>query len=136
MNSTQDPAARLAAKLGLHAGCRLLVLGAPEEYREDRLPLPAGILRVGDRADYLDCCLLFTRERGDLGDELPALAARLAPEGILWVAWPREAADLSMETLRQWGKGAGLRAGGTVELDERWRALEMKSRGDERPPAA
>ncbi len=93
----------LAEKIGIQPGHRVVLRHAPACWR---IPdLPSDIVIAGDEPELADIVLAFYRERADLADEAPALAAALAPGAMLWIAWPRRAgghvSDIADNALRE-----------------------------------
>jgi hypothetical protein len=100
----------LPKKLGIRERARVLVVRAPGDFRLTGLPDGVQLLRAA-RSD-LDVVLLFTTSLGDLERRFPRLAAALAPDGRLWVVWPKKAAgiqtDLTFDSVQRTGLDAGL----------------------------
>jgi hypothetical protein len=120
----------LAKKLGIRAGHRVLVDGAPEGFETDTLgPLPDGALvhRRAGRAAY-DVVLVFRESRLALERTLDRDIARAAPPaGRLWIAWPKRASgvvtDLSDGVVREAGLAAGVVDTKVCAIDVTWSGL-------------
>jgi hypothetical protein len=83
----------LPRKLGIAAGSRVLLDGAPERF--DLGELPAGVTvhrRAG--ADPYDVVLCFCPDSARLRSRWAALHGRTTLAGALWIAWPKRAAGI------------------------------------------
>ncbi|MEA3203750.1 MAG: hypothetical protein QOI63_1429 [Thermoplasmata archaeon] len=90
-------------KLGLRAGLRVQCLALPADLQADidRLAL------AGARAN-LDLLLLGVEKPADL-DRIAALRDRLAPDGALWVVYPKGRKDPGETDVIGAGRNAGLK---------------------------
>ena len=132
--------APLARKLGIKAGHRVVLDGAPDGWRIPELPAGAELGRGGDgRADVV---VAFFREAADLAERLPELGGRIFPGGAVWVAWPRRAAghtsDILEQTIRDVALPSGLVDVKVAALDHDWSGLRLvwrkELRGGSWPP--
>ena len=119
----------LAKKLGIKPGMRVVALGAPADYPALLDPIPEGAT-VNDELE-VDASFVhfFTTERAVLEAELPRLEDALAPDGILWISWPKKAAridtDLDGNVVRQLGLDAGLVDVKVCAVDATWSGLRF-----------
>jgi hypothetical protein len=125
----------LAAKLGIKAGIRLVVLHAPWDYAATVVP-PAGTplsTRLGTTATFVH---LFVRRRSELERTLPRIAKALADTGMLWVSWPKKssgvATDVTEDLIRAPGLANGLVDVKVCAVDEIWSGLKFVRRLSER----
>src|SRR5919201_1235346 len=123
----------LPKKLGIKDGSRVALQGAPEGF--------ADVLGVKPRTrGELDVVVLFSTKRGELTRAFAPLARRLAPEGGLWIAWPKKASkvesDLSFEAVQGVGLDAGLVDNKSCSIDETWQALRFVYRLADRPTSS
>jgi len=122
----------LGEKIGLKAGQRVALLGAPPEFPAALEPLPGELAFVGARAAAVDVAILFAREAARLEPAFAAAAGRLAPGGMLWVAWPKKAAkqptDLTEDVVRRIGLAAGLVDVKVCAMTEVWSGLKFLRR--------
>ncbi|HYG71110.1 MAG TPA: DUF3052 domain-containing protein [Actinomycetota bacterium] len=125
----------LPRKLGIREGSRVTLIGAPRGFSLD--PAPRGAV-VGPRlrAD-LDVALLFVTRRADLERRFADLARGLAPDGRLWVAWPKKAAgvetDLTFAIVQRHGLDAGLVDNKSASIDDVFQGLQFVIRVADRP---
>jgi hypothetical protein len=123
----------LPQKLGIKEGSRVALQGAPDGF--------AAALGVEPRLrGELDVIVLFARRGGELTRAFAPLARRLAPDGGLWIAWPKKSAqvesDLSFETVQGIGLEAGLVDNKSCSIDETWQALRFVYRLEDRPASS
>ena len=126
----------LSRKLGIvRADQRVALLGAPDSVRA-RVAQESGA-RLGSRlrAD-LDVIVLFARDRVTLERRLPALRRSLAPDGGLWLAWPKRSSGyetgLTENVLRELVLPTGLVDNKVCAVDELWSALRFVIRRADR----
>lgn len=126
----------LIQKLGARSGDRIRLEGAPPRFREQLEPLPdeSRVEREGD-GPY-DLIVLFSRDEGALRERFPEMAARLRPDGGLWVAWPKQASgvetDLKFDRVQAVGLEAGLVDNKICAVDETWSGLRFVVRREDR----
>jgi hypothetical protein len=131
MSPTGYSGTPLPAKLGIKAGSRVLLDGAPDELGLE--PLPDGV-RLNRRpgADPYDVVLLFTPESARLHDRWPRLVPRLETAGRLWVCWPKKSSgvptDLTENVIRDYGLEQGLVDVKVCAVDETWSGLAFVRR--------
>jgi hypothetical protein len=125
----------LPAKLGIAAGTRVLLDGAPPGLPLE--PLPAGVTphRRPGREPY-DVVLLFAPGAARLHARWPALAARLTTAGRLWVCWPKKSSgvptDLTEDVVRGFGLARGLVDVKVCAVDATWSGLAFVRRRKDR----
>ena len=68
----------LADKLGIEAGMRIAILGAPRSYRSTLGALPDGVSVTATPRGPLPLIHFFTKQRAVLGKRFPALKRALA----------------------------------------------------------
>lgn len=125
----------LAKKLGIKAGHRVAVLGAPAGFE---IPdLPEGVDVTDGPPEPWDLALSFHDERADLEAELPRLMAALVVDGSLWVAWPKKASklptDITEDAVREVALPTGLVDNKVCAIDETWSGLRLVLRKELRP---
>jgi hypothetical protein len=121
-----------ARKLGLKAGMRVSILGAPPGWSLDDPP-PVETVVPGAPADLI---LLFAREAAGLESRLLELGSLIRPAGSLWVAWPRKAAghvsDVTENLIRDSVLPHGLVDVKVAAIDDDWSGLKIVWRLSER----
>jgi hypothetical protein len=99
----------LPQKLGLAEGQRVAFLHAPKDWDSIIGPMPADVQRFAKPADDLDLAVLFVTESAKLAKEFPELTERMAPGGMIWVAWPKKAAKMDTDVDENVVREIGLR---------------------------
>jgi hypothetical protein len=117
----------LPQKLGIKAGHRVLLVGAPDGF--DLGPLPdVDLHRRAGRTPY-DVVLLFCTDLRRLEKEFVPQAARLVSNGGLWAAWPKRSSgvptDLDENRIRAVGLAAGLVDNKVCAIDATWSGLRF-----------
>jgi hypothetical protein len=118
----------LPRKLGIKPGARVAVLGP------GTIP---GVEARSRLAPDLDVIVCFLRSRADLEKRLPRLQASLAPDGGLWLAWPKRSSgidtNLTDTALREIVLPTGLVDNKVCAIDETWSGLRFVLRRELRP---
>lgn len=123
-------------KLGLKAGTRVLTVNAPAGYRKLLAGLPDDVTFTTKPTPPLGFVHLFVTTRAALESELPALLADLAPDGTIWVSWPKKASgvatDVTEDTIREVALPTGLVDVKVCAVDITWSALKLVLRRENR----
>jgi hypothetical protein len=119
----------LVKKLGIAQGARVAILGAPDGFDATLGELPDGVVvtrRLGGRRDVV---LAFVTERAALAGRLDALRAAIAPDGMIWVAWPKKASrmptDITEDVVREVVLPTGLVDVKVCAIDDTWSGLKV-----------
>lgn len=127
----------LAHKLGIKPGTTIAILGGPRGYRATLGPLPEKSRVTRALRPGLALVQYFTKSRGELATRFPALARSLAPDGALWVSWPKGSSgvrtDLTENVVREIGLAAGLVDVKVCAVDQTWSGLKFVRRLRDRP---
>ena len=117
----------LVKKIGIKPGHRLAILNSPQGFEKELTPLPEGVRNGGGAP--LDVAILFAADQAALKNNLSKLAKKLAPAGMLWVAWPKMssgvATDLREGLVRELGLAAGLVDIKICAVNEVWSGLKF-----------
>lgn len=126
----------LVQKLGIKAGHRLLLLGAPEDFDTTLGPLPEGVTVRRAARGTADVVLLFTTKRALLEARIDALGATVFPDGAIWVAWPKQASklptDMTEHVVREVCLPRGLVDNKVCAFDDIWSGLRVVHRVERR----
>jgi len=87
----------LVQKLGIKPGFRIFVGHAPAAYEDIVGKLPAGVTIVSRLKAPLDMVHLFALEAAGLEKRLSACRAAIAPDGMVWVSWPKKASGVATD---------------------------------------
>jgi hypothetical protein len=129
----------LVRKLGIKPDARVGVIGEPAGFGATLGELPVGVEVRRVARGPLDVIVAFFSRRSDLERRLPALKRALAPDGGLWIAWPKRASgvatDVTDNAVRELGLAAGLVDNKVCAIDEIWSGLRLVYRLRDRPQA-
>jgi hypothetical protein len=130
----------LADKLGLKRGMRCWFHNMPESVRKTIDPGAAQVEEQPTASDGLQYAHLFVTEREKLERELAALQPLMAPNGFIWVSWPKKAAkvetDLTEDVIREIALPRGLVDTKVCAVDETWSGLKLMIRKENRSAIA
>lgn len=119
----------LFKKLGIKEGFRVAMIDAPPRFRSELTGLPDGVKFVPSTTSNLDLILFFVKSQRELIRKFPQLALKLAPAGMMWIAWPKKASgvntDLSDNSVREIGLNAGLVDVKVCAVNEIWSGLKF-----------
>src|SRR5581483_9842043 len=119
----------LSQKLGIKPGFRIFADGPPKPYRDIVGELPDGAKAVARATASLDMVHLFVTEAAGLAGKLKRHRATIAPDGMIWVSWPRKASgvatDLSDVVVRDTALALGLVDVKVCAVDETWSGLKF-----------
>ena len=127
----------LEKKLGIKPGARVAVIGGPPQFAAT-LDLPPGAVVTARMSARVDVVLFFTVARQDLARRLAALARAVAPNGAVWVAWPKRASkvstDVTEDVVREVALPMGLVDTKVCAIDDTWSGLRLVWRLSGRTP--
>jgi hypothetical protein len=135
----------LVRKLGVKAGFRMYVEGAPPHYADLVAPLPEGVrVETGEDARDLDFVHVFVERAAGLAARLAALRTRIVPAGMVWVSWPKRASGVATDVTEDVVRAAALEVGlvdvKVCAVDDVWSGLKLmvrrSDRADRPPPPA
>ena len=122
----------LVQKIGLKAGHKLALAGEPKDFIKELDPLPDDLIVVTSGNKPLDCVILFASEAHALEARIVRWAKRLAPAGMLWVAWPKKASkvvtDVTEAMVRKTGLDVGLVDVKICAVNDIWSGLKFVRR--------
>jgi len=120
----------IAQKLMVKAGQTVLILNAPNGYKQSIGKLPADAIIFSKGGQSADIVQAFIRTKTELEDQLISLKSMLKPKGILWITYPKGTgkfpADINRDIIRTYASTIGLEAVAIFSVDENWAALRMK----------
>ncbi len=121
----------LAAKLGIKAGTRLALVGAPPRFERTLGALPEGVAVRRDARAAADLTVWFVRDAQALAAGVARMAARTGA-GALWIAWPKLgsalASDLREGAVREAALAEGLVDYKVCAIDATWSGLKFARR--------
>ncbi len=123
----------LIKKLQIKPGMRMAIINSPQAYLGRLAELPAGAAIVKGREADLEFVQVFARNRAELESLLQGALARLKPDGLFWVCYPKltakEASDLSRKILWEAVSKHGIRPVAQVAIDDVWSAMRFRPAG-------
>jgi hypothetical protein len=126
----------LPKKLGVHAGHRVLLDGAPPDFTLDDLPADV-VLHRRPAPGLYDVIVVFCPDLARLRRRWRVLHRLTPPAGALWVAWPKRASglatDLDETDVREYALANGRVDVKVCAIDDTWSALKHVVRVSERP---
>lgn len=126
----------LVDKLGIKPGHRVVILGAPPDYATTLGELPPQVKPGKVLRGEMDFLHFFGKSRRELEQRFPALKSCLAPNGMLWISWPKGssgvATDLNDGVVREIGLRNGLVDVKVCAVDETWSGLKFVYRVKDR----
>jgi hypothetical protein len=126
----------LTQKLGIKPGFRIFVDHAPRSYGDIVGELPDKAKLVTRVTAPLDMVHLFATEVAGLAGKLRGFRAAIAPDGMIWVSWPKKASgvatDLSDIVVRDTALPLGLVDVKVCAVDEVWSGLKFVVRREQR----
>lgn len=119
----------LAKKLSLRDGMRVWFHAMPEHVIDEIDEYALELTFVGDPAQGIDAAHVFVTERAALEAYLTALRHQIAPDGQIWVSWPKKASkvptDITEDTIRDICLPIGLVDTKVCAIDETWSGLKL-----------
>jgi hypothetical protein len=118
-----------AKKLGLKDGHRVCVLNPPKKYSDVIGRLPKDIA-LTDRLNHpADIVHVFVTRQADLTSRIQLMRKAIAPDGALWVSWPKKASkvptDVTEDTIRSLALASGLVDVKVCAIDDVWSGLKL-----------
>jgi hypothetical protein len=119
----------LVQKLGIKPGFCIFVGHAPAAYRDIVGELPADVRIVTRLKAPLDMVHVFATEAAPLAGKLRGFRDAIAPDGMIWVSWPKKSSgvptDLSDVVVRDTALPLGLVDTKVCAIDDTWSGLKF-----------
>jgi hypothetical protein len=119
----------LVKKLNLRDGMRVWFDAMPEHVIDEIDEYALELFFVADPAEGIDAAHIFVTARSALEAHLTALRHQIAPDGQIWVSWPKKAAkvptDITEDTIREIALPLGLVDTKVCAIDEVWSGLKL-----------
>ena len=124
------PDTPLVKKLVIKPHYSMLLLNAPEGYREQLGTLPEGVEVFTQGKGPFDVVHLFVQQKAELEDKAPAAIGAVKPDGLLWISYPKKtskvSSDLSRDVMWQVVIKFGWQAVTQISIDDVWSALRFR----------
>lgn len=119
----------LAKKLSLRDGFRVWFHAMPDHVQDEIDEYALDLTFVADPAEGVDAAHVFVTARAELERLLGSLRRQIAPDGQIWVSWPKQASkvetDVTEDTIREVCLPLGLVDTKVCAIDETWSALKL-----------
>jgi hypothetical protein len=120
----------LPQKLGINSGMSIAILEAPPEIESILGELPDRVTISHRLTGHRDLVLIFITRQADLASRLPGLINAIAPNGMIWVAWPKRASKIETDMTEDVIREIVLPASGLVDvkvcaIDQVWSGLKL-----------
>ena len=119
----------LAKKLGYAPGMSAYLDGAPDHYAELVAPLPADVTFPAKLKKGVPLVHLFTASAVELAKKLRKYRTTIAPDGMVWVSWPKKAAkvptDITEDVIREVCLPMGFVDVKVCAVDATWSGLKL-----------
>ena len=122
----------LPKKLGIKEGTLFATVHEPDEFATTLGALPAEAERRARLSPELDVVIAFYTSRAVLVKEWTRLTKAAAPNGTVWVAWPKKASkmptDITEDALRELLLPTGWVDNKVCAIDDTWSGLRFALR--------
>ena len=120
----------LQKKLGIQPCMSIALLHAPPEVETTLGELPEGVITSRRLTGHRDLVLIFINRQVDLASQIPALTSAIAPNGMIWVAWPKRASKIDTDMTEDAIRDIVLPSSGLVDvkvcaIDQVWSGLKL-----------
>ena len=116
-------------KLGIKPGFRIFVDRAPAAYSDIVGALPDEVTIVSRPKLPLDVVHVFATDAAGLEGRLRKYRDLIAPDGMIWVSWPKKASkvptDITEDTIRELALPLGFVDIKVCAVDETWSGLKL-----------
>lgn len=118
-----------AHKLGIRPGADVIVLGAPGDYAALVDGMPAGFAWRTALRGRADIVHVFITRAAVLERRIGELRRTVAPDGAIWVSWPKKASkaptDVTEDVIRRIALANGLVDVKVCAVDATWSGLKL-----------
>jgi ABC-type Fe3+-hydroxamate transport system substrate-binding protein len=121
----------VAEKLLIKAGCKVLIINAPTDYKAVVIDLPAGAEILEKSSDGADLIQLFIKSKKELEEQLSQIKPLLKPGTLLWLSYPKGTSkmkvDINRDSINAYAKTLGLTGVAMISIDDTWSAMRFKT---------
>ena len=126
----------LPQKLGMKPGTIVVLIDAPDHYRQLLGQVPSGVNFATRPTGNTKLVHLFVKERGALAKHLQSLRQKIADEAAVWVSWPKKSSgvptNITEDVIRAVALPLGLVDVKVCAVDETWSGLKLMIRRENR----
>jgi len=120
----------LLKKLGIKPKQRIIILNAPNEYREQLGELPADVELATTLNGAFDMVHIFVKNKAEIDQYAPSAIQAVKPGGLLWFSYPKKSAKIPTDISRDVGwdaiSNAGWRPVTLISIDDVWSAFRFR----------
>ncbi len=126
----------LVKKLGIKPKYQVLILNAPEGYREllGTLPTDVELVMAPTPAGTFDVVHLFVRDKAEVERYTPAAIEAVKPGGLFWISYPKQSSkvttDLNRDVLWKVFPNSEWRPVTQISIDGVWSALRFRPKSE------
>src|SRR6187200_2797514 len=95
---------KLAEKLGIKEGMKLMLMDPPENYFDMLGDLPPKVKRLKSDKEEADFIHAFVKTSEQLKKNLPTMLRQLNQDGMIWISWYKKSSgmktDITEDTIR------------------------------------
>lgn len=121
----------LTQKLRIAEGTTIVTINAPATYARTIAPLPKGVKVITKLAKSNAFVHLFVKDRAELKKEFPKAAKAMAPNGLLWICFPKGGSGIQTDLNRDEGwdaiRDVTMRWLSMISFDATWTAFLMQN---------
>ena len=126
----------LAKKLSLKDGMRTWWDEMPGRVRAEIERSDLSLVHLLWPEPPIDAAHIFVTDRADMEADIRRVLPHLAPNGFLWVSWPKQAArvptDITEDVIREVALPTGLVDNKVCAIDDVWSGLRLVIRREHR----
>lgn len=126
----------LPKKLGIKEDFRIAFIGLPASVKAELNDALKTCHIIKDGPGPLDFAMIFVKTQTELKKQFSEVSKQLAPDGMLWVSWPKKtsgvATELDENKIRKIGLDEGLVDVKVCAVDEIWSGLKFVIRVKDR----
>jgi hypothetical protein len=126
----------LLKKLGVKSGLACCARNAPRDYFKLLGALPPDVKFSPRSSTGMDFIHFFSADRAELKSILPTLLKNIAPDGMIWISWPKKSSGvpstITEDLIRAVALPLGLVDVKVCAVDEIWSGLKLVIRRENR----
>jgi hypothetical protein len=124
------PGTPLIKKFGIKPKQRIIILNAPDGYREQLGELPADVELATTLNGTFDLVHVFVKNKAEVDKYAPTAIQAVKPGGLLWFSYPKKSAKIPTDISRDVGWdtvfAAGWRPVTLISIDDVWSAFRFR----------
>lgn len=124
------PDTSLIKKLGIKPKQRIIILNAPQGYREQLGTLPSDVELVTTLDGTFDLVHVFVKNKAEVDRYAPMAIQAVKAGGLLWISYPKKSSKVTTDITRDTGWDvvwhAEWRPVTQIAIDEVWSALRFR----------